>query len=354
MNTRSTAPLSPRRRVLLLTDDVVVNGADGPTARLASTRLRLLVALRALNAAGHTARLVANTTPEHVAASRIFAAADLILVGKVFQDYGDLLRQARAAGRTVCLDVTDDLERYAPLAPMRELVELADAATVASDGLARLVAGWTGGRLPVALIADPFEGAISPPGGRPDRTPLRLLWFGSPANLRHLNAHMPGLAALAGRCPLELTIVSTGAEVLAARYGAERDGALRLRFVEWSPQDQARELSDTDLVLLPGDLEADSGLKSANRLIAAIAAGRFCVASPIPSYRPLRDCAVLADDMAAGIEEARSMPAARLHDAVRRGQALIGRDYSPEVIGRRWVEVLADPGPPGSLGKPAA
>src|SRR3546814_3387623 len=165
----------------------------------------------------------------------------------------------------------------------------ADAVTGASEGVAALVGGWTGGRVPVTVIGDPAEDAIRPPGGDPGRTPLRLLWFGSPTNAGLLNAHMPGLIALSERVPLELALVSTGAaafEGLTIRYGPTSGRPLQVRFVEWSVEAQAHELERTDLVLLPGDLAADSGLKSANRLIAAPPAGRYCGASPPPSHRP--------------------------------------------------------------------
>lgn len=344
VTTGATDAPSGRRRLLLITDDHVYRGPRGPTARLASTRLRLLVALEALNAAGHGARLVANTTPEHIRQSREFAAAGRILVGKVFQDYRRVLSAARAAGKTIVLDVTDDLERFPVLAPMRALVGLADAVTVPSDGLDQMVRGWTGGRVPVTRIADPVEGGLHPPGGDLRRQPLRLLWFGSPTNAGFLNPHMPGLIALASRCALDLTIVSTGAEAfegLVSRYDPARGQPLRVLFVEWSQEAQAHALAQADLVLLPGDIAADSGLKSANRLIAAIAAGRLCVASPLPSYRPFAGHALLVDDMAAGIEAARALPPERISEAVRAGQALIERDYSRTVIGRSWVEVLA-------------
>src|SRR3546814_17833249 len=94
---------------------------------------------------------------------------------------------------------------------MRALVDRADAVTVASEGLAALVGGWTGGRVPVTVIGDPAEDAIRPPGGDPGRTPLRLLWFGSPTNAGPLHANMPGMIAIFERVPPELALVSTGA-----------------------------------------------------------------------------------------------------------------------------------------------
>lgn len=349
MTERSTERPARRRRILLITDDAVVNGPDGLNARLASTRLRLLVALEALNAAGHQARLVCNTTPLHIQHDREFANADGILFGKVFQDYAGLAAAARTAGKTICIDVTDDLQRYRMLAPMRALVDLVDTVTVPSDELGRLVGEWTGHRLPVMRIVDPLEHAPARPGGDPCRAPLRLLWFGSPTNARHLLPHVPGLAGLAERRPIELAIVSTGERAfdgLLDRYHFSRGMKLQVRFVEWSPDAQQRELDHCDLVILPGNIEADSGLKSANRLITAIAAGRLAVASPLPSYQPFADHALLVDDMADGIEMARAMPVERRHAAVLAGQAMIERDYARAVIGRHWVEALTGSGQP--------
>src|SRR3546814_19286017 len=81
-----------------------------------------------------------------------------------------------------------------------------------------------------------------------------------------------------------------------------------MRISDWSSDVCSSDLLErTDLVLLPGDLAADSGLKSANRLIAALTAGRYCVASPLPSHRPFAEPDLLVDDMAGGIEAARAV-----------------------------------------------
>src|SRR3546814_2248407 len=88
----------------------------------------------------------------------------------------------------------------------------------------------------------PAEDAIRPPGGDPGRTPLRLLWFGSPTNAGLLNAHMPGLIALSERVPLELALVSTGAaafEGLTIRYGPTSGRPLQVRSEEHTSELQS-------------------------------------------------------------------------------------------------------------------
>jgi len=328
----------------MITDDHVAAGPDGPTARLASTRLRLLVALNALQRHGRSARLVANTTPAHITQSGQIESADLILFGKVFQDYRPLVEIARAAGKIVVLDVTDDLDQHRLLAPMRALVPRADAFVVPSSAMASLVNGWTAGDRPVHRVPDPIEGAVRAIGGDLGRRPLRLVWYGSPTNARYLFPHLPGLVELAERRPLELTLVSTGRSPFSGLLDPHGDASgspLRVRFVEWSLSAQVSEIQRADLVLLPGDLDGESALKSANRLIAAIAAGRFCVASPLPSYRAFSDHALLVDSLADGIDAACAMRPERIARALRAGQALVLRDFTPEVVGRRWVEVLS-------------
>lgn len=333
-----------RPHLLLITDDLVQQGPGGLTAKLASTRLRLLVALDALNRQGFDARLVANTTPEHIAESLEFARADLLLIGKVYTDYRGLLDRAYRDAKAVVLDVTDDLERFPPLAPMRALVGHIDAATVPSDGLEDLVSHWTDGKVPVWRVADPFEGVLRPAGGDLGRRPLRLLWFGSPTGAGHLLSQLPGLIASADRIPMALTLVSTGRDY----FGRLLDGfrptwpdAVRVRFVEWSPEAQDQELERCDIVLLPNSLDGSADQKSANRLIAAIAAGRWCVATPTSAYLPFADHALLTPDLASGIEATLARPAEQLMAAIAEGQRLIARDYAPEVVGRSWVETLS-------------
>lgn len=343
VNTPTLATPVRRRNVLLITDDQVHNTPDGPTARLASTRLRLLVALKALNAHGHQAALVANTTPEHIEGSRNFIDADHIVIGKVFQNYRGLADRARRLGKTVTLDVTDDLARYQALAPMHALTEHVHAFTASSEGLAALARSWSKAGAPAYRIDDPLDESLRPVGGDLRRRPLRLIWFGSPTNARYLNPQVPGLLKLARQFPLELSLVSTGAHLFEGLVERYRDGhaGLTVRYTEWSPDSQRRELDYADLVILPGDLDADSALKSANRLITAIAAGRFCVTSPLPAYRTLADYALLVDDMAAGIEAATQVPPASIDAAIRSGQTFIAETYSPALIGEQWVDVLA-------------
>jgi glycosyltransferase involved in cell wall biosynthesis len=99
-------------------------------------------------------------------------------------------------------------------------------------------------------------------------------------------------------------------------------------------------LSACDLVLLPSDpadpLKAGA---SANRIAEALNAGRFPVASHLPSYRAFAEAAWLGEDLVQGIEWALANPGEVLA-RIRRGQALVADRFAAARIGSRWRELF--------------
>ena len=99
-------------------------------------------------------------------------------------------------------------------------------------------------------------------------------------------------------------------------------------------------LRKCDLVLLPSDpSNSFKAGASANRIAEAINAGRFPIASPLPSYLPFSDSAWLGLDMVEGIKWAlanRGEVLAR----IRRGQTLVAEKLSEKKIGHQWRELF--------------
>jgi len=197
----------------------------------------------------------------------------------------------------------------------------------------------------VAVIEDPYENREQPVRVVA-ATPLRLLWFG---NLGGVNCKML-MEALASTVshfpdtPLRLEIVTHKA---ASEYVGEIRGCLRsvhpkceLCFTQWSLQVTDEALARCDFVLLPHAYHADwSRGKSHNRLVAAIRAGRFAIASPISTYQELSDYAWVGEDLAAGLQWGIEHQA-EAAERVQWGQLYVGERFSPETIGRRWAETL--------------
>jgi hypothetical protein len=99
----------------------------------------------------------------------------------------------------------------------------------------------------------------------------------------------------------------------------------------------------SDFVWLPQDTrESWAAVRSHNRLVSAIRAGRFALAAPIPSYQELAPYAWVGDSLADGLKWALANPEQAV-ERVRKGQAYVDQRFSPEVIGRRWAQILGVP-----------
>ena len=207
------------------------------------------------------------------------------------------------------------------------------------EGLAR------DARQGIVVIEDPYEnraGAVRVAPG----LPLRLLWFG---NLGGINAAMlaDALAGALGalrerRVELELVTRLAAREELDAigqrLRAAHPDYALRV--TAWSPEATEAALERCDFVVIPQQTRAAwSKGKSHNRLVAAIRAGRFAIASPIPTYLELAEHAWIGDDLAAGLRWALAHPQDAA-ERLRAGQRVVEERFSPEAVGRKWAAML--------------
>lgn len=199
--------------------------------------------------------------------------------------------------------------------------------------------------LGVHVIDDPFE-TPEAAARAPQSAPLRLLWFGNfgsplyPFISGALGTTVQALRDL----DVEVEFVAhESTESLAARLGdalrSQRPG-LRFRFSAWSPDATPAAIDRCDIVLLPQEHKRDYGrAKSANRLVAAIRGGRIAVASPIPAYEELARFSCVGEDLAAGVRWAiRNTNEAR--SRVIEGQKYVAERFSPQTVGKRWLEVL--------------
>ena len=198
----------------------------------------------------------------------------------------------------------------------------------------------------ISVIEDPYE---SERAGEPRLAPgavLRLAWFGVfAAPLRpFVEAELAAIARRLTDKPTELAFVThaSQAALVAAMANALREAnpQFSVRHVPWSVQATAEALAGADIAVLPQDAESDWGrVKSHNRLVETIRAGRYAVASPIPAYLELADYAGVGADLAAEIEWA----LANRDPAVQRiveGQSYVAQRFAPARIADEWARVL--------------
>lgn len=329
---------------------------------LASTRLRLLI----------PARELARRIPVWLVPLEEFVARpDLphlgrplaVVIGKLSSDdviareafLRKLIRAARRASRDRPLfaDLSDDYAALGKamnkpfLKKYQRLLGTACKFTVPTQALADAVR--RDARLGLHVVEDPYESLTAQEvrtgtGERP-----RLAWFGrlGETNRSVFEEELLRFAQRAHDRPLALEIVAQSearetVELIAQRLRRVHPDFL-LSFTNWSIAATEAAISRCDYVWLPQDSRSAWGrVKSHNRLVAAIRGGRLALASPIPAYQELAAYAWVGEDLAQGLEWALGNP----REAARRvaeGQSCVEERFSPEVVGRRWADVLGVP-----------
>jgi glycosyltransferase involved in cell wall biosynthesis len=310
---------------------------------LASLRYRVLAPARYLESRGHRnqfLRLDQKIARDEIAHA---LAADVVVVSKVLaQGSVEFAQQARALGAGVIVDLCDDHFDTPDLGPAyRALCQLADRVTASTAAMADVIRRHTSKR--AVLLADPYEGPLGQPRFGPAADRVRLLWFGHPVNFDTVADMIPKLGALAQSTRLSLNVVSNSANSGIGAYleqvNRQFGPGLTVSFTEWSPEATWQAMADCDLVVVPSLPSAKKLVKSPNRVVEPLRAGRFVVAYPLPSYVDLSDHVWLGENIAEGVAWAVSNTA-EVRRRIAAGQAHINRRFSPLAIGRVWEAVL--------------
>ncbi|MEX2137912.1 MAG: hypothetical protein WD894_01535 [Pirellulales bacterium] len=310
---------------------------------LASLRYRVLSPARFLHDEGHQNQFLRlDQQPDRDEVARALRA-DVVVVSKVLAGGSvDLAEQATKLGARVVVDLCDDHFDTAQLGPAyQKLCRMADRVVASTTAMAQVIARRTG--VQPTIIDDPYEGPPGRPRFEPSSDAAKLLWFGHPVNFDTLADMAPHLGALARRSPLSLHVVSdpsnNGIRAFVEQINQQHGPGLTARFVVWSPEATWQALADCDLVVVPSLPAAKKLVKSPNRVVEPLRAGRFVVAYPLPSYVELGDYVWLGENMAAGVEWALGN-GAEVRRRIEAGQAHIERRFDPLAIGRVWEAVL--------------
>ena len=220
------------------------------------------------------------------------------------------------------------------------VLQTCDAVVVNSEKMGELIAPYTP-RRPL-VIEDAILGSMAEPAFAP-AAKVELLWFGHPTNLPFVVTQIEALARFASRRRCRLTVVTEDcAEVTRwiQAINAHFAPAFDARLIPWSQETQRGALHECDLVLVPSDpADALKAGASANRIAEALNAGRFPVASPLPSYLAFAEAAWLGQDLVQGIEWALANRDEVL-SRIRRGQVLVAEKFAADRVGRQWRQLF--------------
>jgi predicted SAM-dependent methyltransferase len=256
---------------------------------------------------------------------------------------------ALADGLPLFADLSDDYAAYGTAAGTPFLAEYQAALLDNSHIIVpcRALAERIGSRARrgISVVEDPIESAAaSPPRFSPGAT-LRLCWFGnlSTINFGVLANAVLEVAASASELALRLTVVADTkarplADALSQKVAALHPGFL-IAFQEWSLERARAAIEEADLVLLPQELSGAGAVKSHNRLVETIRAGRLALASPIPSYRELEEFAWVGAEFAEGIRWALAHRT-EVERRIGAGQAYVEQRFAADVVGRKWMRAL--------------
>jgi GT2 family glycosyltransferase len=251
----------------------------------------------------------------------------------------DLFRDARRSGRTVVVDVCDNVFDRPDLYAYQQMLPRADFIFCASEWLRDEIEQRYGSK--VVVLPEAYEGPGGPAKFEPRGSRLKLLWYGtqnktSPVfdlmeTLDRQNIHADLLV---------LSQVSADLVSRAAPWRLEEAKPLRVQVEQWSLPALWLALAGTDAVVLPTAAEEAHEGRSPNRLVEALQAGRLAIASPVPSYKQFAKFAILTDDITSGISRAVAHPQ-EMADMVAAGQAIIRKHHSPAAVASVWAAALS-------------
>ena len=152
------------------------------------------------------------------------------------------------------------------------------------------------------------------------------------------------LLPLGRRQPLVVQVMtrqSDEAEALCNELHAMCGGRIWWNFAPWSMENVRNALEAADFVVLPSRTgDSTKEVKSPNRLVTGLWAGRFVVAHPLTSYEEFGDYAWIGADLAEGVQWAlRNPDAARAR--IVQGQNYVKKRYSAFAAAREWEEAIA-------------
>lgn len=331
-------------RITWLVDADVCEVAGKLVSPAASVRYRVLAPATELAAYGHQSRILRQDPAMPSDVLDRLLSCDVLVVSKVLATGKDaLVARAQAFGARVVFDLCDDHFHTPQLEETyRQLASMADRLVASTEEMAATIERETGRR--ATIVSDLFEGPAGEPRFSPAPDRLRLVWFGHPTNFDTLAAIVPGLQRLSHELPLSLEVISDPAsgrieEAIRSLDGGERS-RFATRFTRWSPEATWQGLAACDIVVLPSHAGSRKLVKSPNRLVESLRAGRFVVAYPLPSYRLFAPHAWLGEDLCAGIRWAVSHQT-EAEARIRTGQSLVAERFSPAAVARQWDAVLA-------------
>lgn len=366
----SMAPAEAQRpmHIVWVVDGVEGSEEQGYRSRLASNRYRAILPAQAMREKGHRVTFVSakdwrwqpENAPDVVVVGKLLAGRDAARYRDVSEQVLKQVGAAVQAGTPVIADFNDDHFDHPQMGGYwRQLARLATVCVAGSDAMAQLLARHT--QRPTRVVGDP----IASPPGEPrvfraatglqrlvsrllpgsGQQRLKLVWYGNTVNWPAMQRWAQELAPLSQTQPFVLWLVTSPTEAVQSfvrDFNARHAPAALAELIEWDEQTQWDVVRDADIVLLPSDpSDPKKNVKTSNRLVDALHAGRFVVASPLPAYQEFSETVALTEAPISALFNMIERPDEIL-ERISQGQKIVKKELSKESIGARWLEVFVE------------
>lgn len=331
-------------RIAFVTMAPLRQGPAGPTSDFASARYRVLIPAQSLARLGHAVQLITVPQGSSAPAQLRDLACDALVLSKSYNPGNEqLIRDLKARGVRVIADFCDDHFAHPEIGPhFRNLATLADEVVAATDAMAAALKAHTG--RDARVVTDPVEGPRREPRFAPRLPRLRIAWFGHPSNIPGLIDKAHELKALVASLPARLTLVTQDTPEtrdFAQAFAAFDPARLQVELVAWSVEATWKALEDADCVWIPIAAMDRNVVKSANRLVESLWAGRLVVADALPSYAPFAQFTPVGQGLEQGVLAALADPEAA-ERCIGEAQRRIARLHSSFECGRLWAKAAGD------------
>jgi len=319
---------------------ILMPGPDRPAgdvalSSLASERLRILPALKAINAARWKVSL----------GDRAASSANVVLIGKPgaqnIEDRSrawlDQLQLWQRQGARLFLDYTDHhLGKTSPMTAFYEnAIAVCSEVVVPTEALKTTVGNLVSGKT-ISVVEDLLEYPTVKPIDKGTATSKRCLWFGHPSNADFLARFIDdNSAAMADH---ELVIISLPHTVdILKRYRYQNSPSVKLGFQAWSKNTLLEASRQADYCIIPSDSNSSKRYASNNRLVTALALGLPTIATAIPSYQEFSD--YFAGEGTQQADEIMANPNVAHDEIVAFQDTEVSRFQLPSIMGA-WQQLL--------------
>lgn len=209
----------------------------------------------------------------------------------------------------------------------RRMINLCDELVVCTSHMSKILFDECG--KDSTIIEDPWEVSINDsPANFMKKEVFNLLWFGSTTNLNSIISRINDIG------DHNLTLVTNHKD------GDYLINGKRVKIVDYSLATLAHQLEICDLVIIPQEINTKSKMvKSHNRLVDSIRAGKFVIASPIPSYIELRDYAYIGE-LKNGLDWISKINPNQIINKINEGKNYVNKRFSPDLIGMKWDRLI--------------